>query len=104
MSRLAGMQIGTKARALVAALALGGALLSLAPGEAEAARRRDNGVRCVIEHTDGMFEFFMPGETFYFPGMGYAWCGNDGWWGPQERAMPEERAGSGRSRGGRGGR
>lgn len=45
MAQLSGIRIGTQARALAAALALGAAALSLAPAQANA-MRNDNGVRC----------------------------------------------------------
>ena len=63
MAHLSGMIIGTKARVLVAALALGMASVGLSAGPADAARY-DNGVRCAIEQADGYIDFYMPGYSY----------------------------------------
>jgi len=74
------MNIDKHALSLAAALVLGGALLSVSAGEAEA-RRKDNGIRCVayeaIRGED--MTFFMPGEPH--PKGGYT-CGANGYWKP----------------------
>jgi hypothetical protein len=62
------IRIGTTARALAAALAISGALVSLAPGEAHAAKK-DDGIRCSMEIGDTI-HFFMPGEVFYAAASG----------------------------------
>jgi hypothetical protein len=77
------MSIGRHARVLVAALAIGGAVLSLGTGQAEAKPKTtgDDGTRCVLKHIDGYLEFFMPGEIIYDPASGqYRKCGTDGEW------------------------
>jgi hypothetical protein len=88
MTFLGQIRIGTTARALAAALAIGGALVSLAPGEAQAARK-DNGVRCAVEgHVVGIDEdwaFYLPGET-----IGSRRCESSGEWRhlpPPERGI-----------------
>jgi hypothetical protein len=103
MSQLAGMQIGTKARALVAALVLGGALFSLAPGQTAHAARAisteagdtdpggarpsgpatrstaDTGVRCTITRPEGHVDFYVEGALVVRDGVIYV-CGSDGMW------------------------
>jgi len=73
------MVIGTKARVLVAALALGMAGVGLSMGQAEA-RRNDNGVRCAIEQDNGHIDFYLPGEKVVRNGK-TLYCGSNGeWW------------------------
>jgi hypothetical protein len=105
MTLLRGIEIGATARALVAALAIGGALVSLAPSEAAyAARGRstDNGdagtsdaprptttpatrknindyPKCTVVHPDGSIEFFVPLDTYVRDGKTYI-CTADGTW------------------------
>jgi hypothetical protein len=76
------MSIGKHARVLVAALAIGGAVLSLGTGQAEAKPKHppDDGTRCVRNHVDGYIEFFMPGDTIYDDIYGWLVCGSDGEW------------------------
>src|SRR5947199_4148694 len=77
------MSIGKHARALMAALAIGGAVLSVGTGQAEAAKIKhppDNGVRCWATDGKGYWEAFMPGEIHTDPD-GNKWvCGSDGEW------------------------
>ncbi|HZO25330.1 MAG TPA: hypothetical protein VFH48_04980 [Chloroflexota bacterium] len=72
------MNIGKHALSLAAALVLGGALLSISAGEAEA-RRNDNGIRCVAHQAipGEAMTFFMPGEAH--PKGDYK-CGANGSW------------------------
>jgi hypothetical protein len=105
MARVSGIHFAKKARALAAALLLGTAILSLAPGHAEAARRvvpeagdtdsgdssggstaerkskNQNGsqARCTITRADGHVDFYLEGEKIVRNGRGY-YCGGDGQW------------------------
>lgn len=98
------MSIGKHALSLAAALAIGGALLSLTTGEAEARPRRpqDNGVRCVMEGGwGGDFTFYLPGEDR--PGWAGWRCGRNGEWvlapEPEDDAGgPSEPKGKGKGR------
>ena len=63
MAHFSGMVIGTKARVLVAALALGIATVGLSTGQAEA-RRNDNGIRCAMDYGNGHIDFYMPGYSY----------------------------------------
>ena len=59
------MRIGKRALSLAAALVVGGTLLTLSTGEAEA-RRRDNGVRCSAQGGwGGDWTFYLPGEQIH---------------------------------------
>ena len=78
MAHLSGMVIGTKARVLVAALALGVASLGLSAGQADA-RRNDNGVRCAMDHGNGHIDFYMPGYSFRVGGIRTT-CNSAGDW------------------------
>jgi hypothetical protein len=117
MAHLSGIQIGKQARALAAALALGGAILSLSPGQtAHAARgmsneagdtdtgggapgrpttntRRentgDNGVRCAITRPDGTVEFYLWGDTIILGGKRY-YCTSSGHWMVTNRTAASE--------------
>ena len=82
------MSIGRYARVLVAALAIGGAVLGLGTGQAEAAKIKhppDNGVRCWLyqvdeDHPHGGWEAYEPGDVVeYDPGHKIV-CGSDGEW------------------------
>ena len=107
MAQLSGMQIGTQARALAVALALGAVVLSLTPGQtAYAARGTSNEAgetapddgdgngssarknvndypKCTITTSDGTIHFYVPGDkvvvgTKY--GDRHMICGSDGEW------------------------
>ena len=95
MAHLSRLQIGTQARALAAALALGAAVLSLSAGQAEARPKRpaDNGVRCWLPGggptsgtptgPTGYWEAFMPGDVVIDQATGKRYrCGSDGKWHP----------------------
>ena len=82
MAHLSRLQIGTQARALAAALALGAAVLSLSAGQAEARPKRpvDNGVRCWLTGTAGEdLTAYMPGDVVNVGGQ-LLRCGSDGQW------------------------
>jgi hypothetical protein len=79
------MQVGRYTRGLVAALALGGLVLGLSAGQAEAKPKIDTGVRCAMFNTSsGEWEFYLPGEpAFVIGGDGKIHrleCGPDGHW------------------------
>jgi hypothetical protein len=105
MTRFGRMQLSTTARALAAALAITGALVSLVPGpNAYAARGRSTGdggagtgdapgrptataketnindhTKCSATHADGTIEFFVPLDTAVFGGKTHV-CTTDGTW------------------------
>jgi hypothetical protein len=75
------MNLGKHALSLAAALALGGALLTFTAGEAEARKRRDNGVRCwQYGGWGGDFTFWVPGEVVTNGDGRKVKCGRDGEW------------------------
>jgi hypothetical protein len=78
------MSIWKHARVLVAALAIGAAVLSLGTGQAEAKPKTnhppDNGVRCWTKDQNGYLEAYMPGEVVT-DADGDKWvCGSNGDW------------------------
>jgi hypothetical protein len=77
------MRIGKHALSLAAALVLGGALLTLSTGAAEA-KPKDNGVRCFAQGGwGGDFTFYLPGEQAHaMDGTRDVLmrCGKDGEW------------------------
>ena len=111
MTHLSGIQIGRHARALAAALALGGALLALPVGQAEA---RPIQPKLCSQEINGTIHFFVPGDiTWVSNSDGRLFlCTSTGYWrewtgSPQdieEGREIRENGGGGRGRGGRGGR
>jgi hypothetical protein len=104
MAHLAGTRFGTHARVLVAAVALGTAVLSLSPGQTVYAARGiateagdadsggtdsgggtatriniNNKPKCTITRPDGHVDFYLPGTTYVRDGK-HLICGNDGQW------------------------
>ena len=114
MAHLSGTLIGRKAGTLAAALALGAAVLSLAPGQAAYAARgitneagdadTGGGVRpgssttakddinswtkCTITRPDGTIDFYIPGDIVHRDGK-YVMCGRDGQWVVLDRSTAE---------------
>jgi hypothetical protein len=77
------MTIGKHARVVAVALAIGGAVLSLGTGQAEAKPRHpdDTGVRCSRWEGDH-WEFYMPGDVITDDkGTKYV-CDSEGGWHP----------------------
>ena len=73
------MTFAMYARSLAAALVLGGALLSFTAGEAEARKRRDNGVRCwQYGGWGGDYTFWLPEEVTINGDGTKVRCGRDG--------------------------
>ena len=84
--------LGARARALLAALALGTAVLHLVPGHTAHAADISIGVSakpkpksptvnyCFIQAADGTFHGYTPGTTVDHPGLGKLTCGKDGKW------------------------
>jgi hypothetical protein len=84
--------LGARARALVAALVLGTAVLSLVPGQTAYAADTSIAVSakpkpksptvnyCYVQLADGSFVLYEPGELILHPGLGNLKCGKDGKW------------------------
>ena len=76
------MNIGKHARVVAAALAIGGAVLSLGTGQAEAKPKTtgSNDVHC-SRWENGHWEFYVPGDVVTSATGPDKWqCGTDGGW------------------------
>ena len=62
------MQAGRYVRGIAVALALGGLVLGLSAGQAEAKPKVDNGVRCAKYNSQGELEFYLDGDSAYAVG------------------------------------
>jgi hypothetical protein len=91
VAHLAGIHIGKHARTLAAALLLGGAIVGLSAGLAQAAPKEpveDNGTRCAIDDDNGHVDFYLPGDRIAGGDGRWIQCQSDGSWddgGPIEQ-------------------
>ena len=81
-------------RALVAALVIGVAAMSLTTGQADA-RQNDNGVRCTYTDAAGTINFYMPGDFWGSGNVRYV-CTQNGTW--KQDSGPDMWPGKGRRR------
>jgi hypothetical protein len=80
MARPSAIDMGKHARALVAALALGAAVMSLSAGQAHALA---NDSVCWFyngEDADDEWEAYLPGQVIHDGGTTWACMGADQWW------------------------
>ena len=88
MAPPSGIRIGRTATARAAAFALGAAVLSLMPGQAEAREPVDIGELCDMVRRDGHIDFYLPGESARDNYGHWKYCGDDGQWHSPVRTLP----------------
>ena len=94
MTSLTQTRIGRTARALAAALALGGTILALSAGPAHAEPKEpaDSGVRCARTRSNGHVDFYLPYESSRDRFGHWQYCGEDGDWHDIGRTVGVPRA------------
>jgi hypothetical protein len=88
MAPPSGIRIGRTATALAVAVALGAAVLSLMPGQAEAREPVDTGELCDFKRWDGHIDFYLPAEFARDNYGHWKYCGGDGKWHSPVRTLP----------------